>query len=111
MEIMKLRVADICESAMNPRKTFDKDAISELAKNIAEQGLLQPITVRTPHAEGFDTFEKLDKDGTAHEFKYEVVCGARRFRAINHLGWEEIPAIVRDMTDAEAFDLYGTVIK
>ena len=104
MEIMKLRVADICESAMNPRKTFDKDAISELAKNIAEQGLLQPITVRTPHAEGFDTFEKLDKDGTAHEIKYEGVCGARRFRAVVKLGWEEVPAIVRDMTDAEAFD-------
>lgn len=104
IEIQTLLVKEICESPMNPRKRFEKADIEELAKNIAEQGLLQPITVRTPHAMGFDTFEKLDKDGKAHEFKYEVVCGARRFRAINHLGWKEVPAIVRDMTDAEAFD-------
>ena len=104
IEIQNLKVKEICESPMNPRTRFEKADIEELAKNIAEQGLLQPITVRTPHAMGFDTFEKIDKDGKAHEFKYEVVCGARRFRAINHLGWKEVPAIVRDMTDAEAFD-------
>ena len=104
IEIQNLGVKEICESPMNPRKRFEKADIEELAKNIAEQGLLQPITVRTPRAMGFDTFEKLDKDGKAHEFKYEVVCGARRFRAVNHLGWKEVPAIVREMTDAEAFD-------
>lgn len=88
IEIQTLLVKDICESPMNPRKRFEKADIEELAKNIAEQGLLQPITVRTPNAVGFETFEKLDKDGKAHGFKYEVVCGARRFRAINHLGWK-----------------------
>lgn len=103
IEIQNLKVKEICESPMNPRKRFEKADIEELAKNIAEQGLLQPITVRPPR-DGMETFEKIDKDGKAHGFKYEVVCGARRFRAINHLGWKEVPAIVREMTDAEAFD-------
>ena len=104
IEIQNLKVKEICESLMNPRTRFEKADIEELAKNIAEQGLLQPITVRTPSHMDAETFEKIDKDGKAHGFKYEVVCGARRFRAINHLGWKEVPAIVRDMTDAEAFD-------
>lgn len=104
IEIQNLKVKEICESPMNPRTRFEKADIEELAKNIATQGLLQPITVRTPSHMEAETFEKIDKDGKAHGFKYEVVCGARRFRAINHLGWKEVPAIVRDMTDAEAFD-------
>lgn len=45
-EIQKLPVMLIQTSPMNPRKTFDEAKIEELAQNIEEQGLLQPITVR-----------------------------------------------------------------
>lgn len=89
---------------MNPRKTFEKEAIEELAANIKEQGLLQPITVRPCKEEGCPSKTRLNKKGEAVDVKYEIVCGERRFRAVKLLGLETIPAIVREMTDEEAFD-------
>lgn len=104
IKILNLKVKEITESPMNPRKKFEKADIEELAKNISEQGLLQPITVRPISDEDGNPVVKIDAKGQADEFKYEVVCGARRFRAVNKLGWDTVPAIVREMTDEEAFD-------
>ena len=103
-EIKNIKVKEICESPMNPRKKFDKSDIKDLAKNIGKQGLLQPITVRPTSTENGPANIRLNKKGEVEEFKYEVVCGARRFRAVQSLGWDEVPAIVREMTDEEAFD-------
>lgn len=104
MKIENLKVGEICPSPMNPRKTFEKEAIEELAANIKEQGLLQPITVRPCKEEGSPSKTRLNKKGEAVDVKYEIVCGERRFRAVKLLGLETIPAIVREMTDEEAFD-------
>lgn len=104
IEIQTLKVKEICESPMNPRTKFEKADIEELAKNIKQQGLLQPITVRPIRDVDGEPVVKLGKDGTSEEFKYEVVCGARRFRAVNKLGWHAVQAIVREMTEEEAFD-------
>lgn len=104
MEIQNLKVSEICPSPMNPRKTFDKEAIKELAANIKEQGLLQPITVRPCTDDGGPSNVRLSKKGEAVDVKYEIVCGERRFRAVKLLGQETIAAIVREMTDEEAFD-------
>lgn len=101
MEVQNLKVCDITPSAMNPRKTFDKDSLAELAENIKNQGLLQPITVR-PVTE--EASVKINKDGTTSEFKYEIVCGERRFRACKMNGMEYILGIVREMSDEEAYD-------
>lgn len=69
----------------NDRKHFDQRALQELADSIAQHGLAQPITVRPV-------------DGG-----YQIVAGERRFRAISQvLGWETVPAIVRELTDEEA---------
>lgn len=89
--IKKVFVHDIHPSPMNPRKTIDEGAIAELAASIKQHGLLQPITVRP-------------KDGM-----YEIVMGERRFRAWKECMKDgnfsaEIPCIVKDMTDEEAFD-------
>lgn len=100
MEVQNLKVCDITPSAMNPRKTFDKDSLAELAENIKNQGLLQPITVRPVPEEAS---VKINKDGTTSEFKYEIVCGERRFRACRMNGMEYILGIVREMNDEEAF--------
>lgn len=86
---LELDVVEI--SKMNPRKTIVQREIDELAESIKEQGLLQPITVRPIIVSG-----KVDY--------YEIVCGERRFRAVSQLGWVTIPAIIRPMTDAQAFD-------
>lgn len=122
MEIQKIKIEKISASPLNPRKTFDEVAIEELAANIEKQGLLQPITVRPTSEAPYldeDTGEVINVKDT-----YEIVCGERRFRALQRLKAKEdeaniakikahrkktelyqtISCIVREMTDDEAFD-------
>lgn len=107
-EIQKLPVMLIQPSPMNPRKTFDGAKLEELAQNIEEQGLLQPITVRKISDE--ETYIDEETGGVVSiEPRYEIVCGERRFRAWNLLAnksskYNEIPCIIREMTDEQAFD-------
>ena len=83
--------SDLIEpSNYNARKTFDADALKELAQSISVHGLIQPITVRHKGEKG------------EH---YEIICGERRFRACRMLKLAEIPAIVREATDEQAYDL------
>lgn len=98
-QIKNIPLASIEPSPMNPRKTFDKEALQELADNILQHGLLQPITVRP--------IEANDKDPLGH---FEIVCGERRYRAFK-LNLENvpkftntIPCIVREMSDEDALD-------
>jgi ParB/RepB/Spo0J family partition protein len=74
------------ESPTKPRKTFGDEALRELAQSILMQGLLQPILVR-PLVNN-----------------YEVVCGARRFRACALAGLSEIECRVVDMSDEQVID-------
>lgn len=90
MQVKTISLADICPSSLNPRKTFDQESLKELADNIKENGLIQPITIR-----------KAPKESGK---KYEIVCGERRYRASLLAGMEEIQAIVRtDLDDKQAF--------
>lgn len=107
-QIEKIPVMYIHTSPMNPRKTFDEAKIEELAQNIEEQGLLQPITVRKISDEETHIDEETG-DVVSVEPRYEIVCGERRFRAWNMLAkksdkYNEIPCIVREMTDEQAFE-------
>ena len=81
----------IRESNSNPRRAFDEAKLRELAENIKLHGVLQAILVR-PAPNG--------ADGT-----YELVAGARRFRASKLAGKETIPATVRDLSDAECREI------
>jgi ParB/RepB/Spo0J family partition protein len=69
----------------NDRTVFNAAELQALADNINENGLLQPIMVR-----------KLTNG------QYQIILGERRYRATGLLGWETIPAIIRDVTDEEA---------
>lgn len=89
MQVRNIPLADIVASELNPRKTFDQEALEELAQSIKENGLIQPITVR-----------KLPK---GREAKYEIVCGERRFRACQIIGESNIDAVVKDLDDKQAF--------
>lgn len=89
IQVKNIQVSDICPSELNPRKTFDQEALMELAQNIKEHGLVQPITIR-----------KRPKDS---ETKYEIVCGERRYRAVCLNGDAEIQCIVKDLDDRTAF--------
>lgn len=99
LAVKNINLSLIEPSPLNPRKTIDEEGIRELADNILQHGLLQPITVRTIEADS--------KDPVGH---FEIVCGERRFRAFK-LNLErvpgytkKIPCIVREMSDADALD-------
>lgn len=99
LAVKNINLSLIEPSPLNPRKTIDEEGIRELADNILQHGLLQPITVRTIEADS--------KDHVGH---FEIVCGERRFRAFK-LNLErvpgytkKIPCIVREMSDADALD-------
>lgn len=73
----------------NPRRSFPERELDELAASITQRGLLQPLLVR-PHGEG-------------HGF--EIVAGERRWRAAQRARLHEVPALVRELDDAEALEI------
>jgi len=81
-----LAIDTIHESTTNPRRTFDEGKLRELAESIKHNGLIQPITVR-PNNEGF-----------------EIVAGARRFRAAQIAELFSIPARIVEIDDAQALE-------
>lgn len=89
MQVRNIPLADIAPSELNPRKTFNQEELEELAQNIKENGLVQPITLR-----------KAPKGASA---KFEIVCGERRFRASQLIGAKDIQAIVKELDDKQAF--------
>ncbi len=85
-EFQHIAIDQIHESTTNPRQTFEQCKLQELAESIRQHGLIQPITVR-PNADGF-----------------EIVAGARRFRAAQLAELFSIPARIRELTDAQAME-------
>jgi len=66
---------------------FDETALEELAQSIAARGVLQPILVR-PHGRN-----------------YQIVAGERRWRAAQRARLHEVPVIVRELDDADTFEI------
>ncbi len=83
-EIKKIPIDSIVPNRFQPRTVFDEDKIEELSRTIHIHGIIQPIVVRE--------FE----EGT-----FEIIAGERRWRAMKKLGWDEVPAIVKNMNDTE----------
>ncbi|MDD3575476.1 MAG: PRTRC system ParB family protein [Halothiobacillus sp.] len=76
----------------NPRSYFEPMAMQELVDSIKEQGLIQPITVRPATEAG----------------QYYLVAGERRYRACQAAGLQEIPVIIRLLSDEAAFEMATT---
>lgn len=85
--VSTLRLSEIEPDKGQPRKNFEPQALNDLADSIAAHGVLQPIVVR-PARGG-----------------YVIVAGERRWRAARLAGLKEIPALVKELTDAEAMEL------
>lgn len=83
LEVRMLRVDRIRPNPFQPRESFPKDDIQQLARTIKEVGLLQPIAVR--------------KRGET----YQIISGERRWRACQFARLEEIPAIIKDVSDSQ----------
>lgn len=82
--IAEIPVSLVNVSPYQPRLVFNIARLGELKESIAKQGLINPILVRRTEA------------------GYELVGGERRWRAVNALGWATIPAMVREISDAQA---------
>lgn len=80
-----IRLSEIEPNRSQPRKNFDETSISALADSIREHGVLQPLLVRPMPSGG-----------------YQIVAGERRWRAARMLGLDEVPVVVRDLTDLES---------
>jgi ParB family chromosome partitioning protein len=76
----------LVESPSNPRQHFEESGLEELAETIRKSGVFQAILARPKN-------ERL-----------EIVFGARRFRASMLAGKETIPALIREMSDAEVLE-------
>lgn len=86
--ISTVRISLIEPDKNQPRSEFDEDALNELAENIRQHGVLQPILVRS-----------LDNGG------YKIVAGERRWRAARLAGLDEIPVYIKELTDLEAAEI------
>ncbi|MFD0050636.1 nucleoid occlusion protein [Actinomycetes bacterium NPDC127524] len=83
-EIKKISISDIVPNRYQPRTVFNENKITELAQTIHTHGIIQPIVVRE-YEPG----------------KYEIIAGERRFRAIQKLGWDTAPVLIKDFNDTE----------
>ncbi|TKC17115.1 nucleoid occlusion protein [Robertmurraya kyonggiensis] len=83
-EIRKIPIDDIVPNRFQPRTVFAEDKIEELSRTIHTHGIIQPIVVRE-----------------YEENKFEIIAGERRWRAMKMLGWDTVPAIVKNMNDTE----------
>lgn len=91
--ILYIPTEEIMPNRAQPRKSFDNDTLWQLAESIKTHGVLQPITVRTHASSEHATF------------KYELIAGERRLRAVRLLGLTEIPAIILDINNRESAEL------
>ena len=86
-KVIEIALSQLRPNPYQPRKTFDDDAIKELAESIKQHGIIQPIIVRTV-LKG-----------------YEIIAGERRFRASQLCGNATIPAVVRSFSDQQVMEI------
>ena len=86
-EILYVQSGQIKPNPFQPREEFDQQSIEELAQSIKEKGVIQPLLVR--------------RKGE----NYELIAGERRLRAATSLGLNEIPVIVREVSDQDSLEL------
>ncbi|MES9969108.1 MAG: ParB/RepB/Spo0J family partition protein [Candidatus Thiodiazotropha sp.] len=83
--LQRLPVDLIQRGRYQPRREFDADSLRELADSIAAQGVIQPIVVRPVENE-----------------RYELIAGERRWRAAQQAGLDEIPVVIKEVTEEAA---------
>ncbi len=86
-DIVEIPLTEIRSNPYQPRKTFDEDTLKELAENIKQYGIVQPVIVK-----------KSIKG-------YELIAGERRTKAARLANLETIPAIIKDYNDQEMMEI------
>ncbi len=85
--VVRIKLSEIKENSLQPRTVYDDDKLADLISSIKEKGVLQPILVRPK------------------DVGYEVIAGERRLKAARVLNLEEIPVVVKEVSDQEALVL------
>lgn len=86
-KVMEIPLSQLRANPYQPRKSFDEEAIKELAESIRQHGVIQPIIVRSV-LKGF-----------------EIIAGERRFRASQYCGKATVPAVVKSFTDQQVMEI------
>ena len=84
-KVLWLPAAEIRPNPMQPRRTFEEAPLRELAESIRLHGIIQPLTVRKL-ASGY----------------YQIIAGERRWRAARMAGLDEVPVLIKEVTDEQA---------
>ncbi|MBP7055259.1 MAG: ParB/RepB/Spo0J family partition protein [Candidatus Omnitrophica bacterium] len=85
--VVSLPISSIKANKYQPRVDFNQDKLKELMDSIREKGVVQPVLVRKA------------TDG------YELIAGERRLRAVSKLGYDTIPAIIKDVGDLDMLEI------
>ena len=85
--VRNISVEKIKANKYQPREDFNQEALNDLVSSIKEKGFIQPILVRSKQGE------------------YELIAGERRFRAAKQLGYKEMPAIIKDVSDLDSLEI------
>ena len=86
--ISQLRVSQISPNPQQPRKFFSERSLKELSQSIKTQGVIQPLVVREIAPES-----------------YELIAGERRWRALQYAGIEEVPVVVRVVSEQDLLEV------
>ena len=88
-ETNKVSINDLTRNKFQPRKNFSKETLAELTNSIKEQGIIQPIVVRSSkYSEG----------------KYEIITGERRWLAAQNAGLHEVPVVITEADDLKSLE-------
>lgn len=89
IQMEQLAVEGLRESPLNTRKHFDKKKLEELTESVREKGVLTPLLVRPG----------------AKSHTWEILAGARRYRAAQAAGLGFVPCVIRDVDDTTALEI------
>lgn len=101
--LREIPLANIKPNSKNPRRHMDPRKLDELAASIRQKGVIEPIIVRKVQLNVHDKGRKAAGLASEHA-EFEIVAGERRYKASLKAGLVTIPAIVRELTDDEAYD-------
>ena len=85
--VQEINIKEIRPNRFQPRHDFDEEKLAELAESVRVHGILQPIVVRAVIG------------------GYELVAGERRWRAAQLAKLSSIPAVVRELSEAEMMEI------
>lgn len=85
--VQEVNIQEIRPNSFQPRRVFDEEKLAELAESVRVHGILQPVVARAVIG------------------GYELVAGERRWRAAQLAGLKSIPAVVRELSEAEMMEI------